>query len=62
MTNEPPFVSRYCPGGPAVETEWGEHLARCRCGLWFSTLMDEPVFLPHTIHADGTATWRPSDG
>ena len=42
-----------CPGGPAVEVDAVHSLAQCRCGIWFTTVMDEPVFPPHTVRATG---------
>lgn len=46
--DEPPFD---CPGGPGINVDTTHHLAQCPgpCGTWFTTMMDEPVFPPHTV-------------
>jgi hypothetical protein len=62
---EPPIDSRrYCPGGPAVFVNTRHHIAQCPggCDIWFDTMMDEPVFPPHTVTISTTVTFEPSDG
>ena len=50
---EPPIEPLFnCPGGPAVEHDPDHMLARCACGVWFSTVMNEPTFPPHRVTGD----------
>lgn len=56
MANEPPIN---CPGGDAEEVDAVHHVARCRCGIWFDTLMDEPTFPPHRIQDVWFVTMNP---
>jgi len=62
MTDEPPFI-RHCPGGAAVFVNTRTHIAKCPggCDIWFTTMMDEPVFPPHTVTMNATVTFGPSD-